>query len=320
MPVEDPSAAQVGRWTLPAASGHHLPDGTLDEIAALFSDLRGLGQRQPPAIVLPTVLAQAHTLRALARTVTATERPSVLMLAARFAEYAGWCLQEAGDDAAALLWTGRAAHLAAAGGDAQFAAYTDVRRALVSLYRHDAVRTVELARRAESVADDHRVRGLAAQREAQGHALGGDEDACRRALDRAARHLALAPPATPVVGTSTLSDPAGMVRGWCLYDLGRPVEAARILEHQLTRVAPAAIRTRVRFGARLALAYAEAAELEQTCELTNALLGPAAHVDSATVRSDFARLGYLLNRWRREPAVRELLPKLRAVLHVSSIS
>lgn len=253
---------------------------------------------------------------------SADERPAVLVLAARFAEYAGWCLQEAGDDRAALAWTDRAAHLAAAGGDTQFVAYADVRRALVSLYRHDASQTVALARRAGAAAVDHRIRGLAAQREAQGHALGGDEHSCRRALDQAAEELALAPvPAgTPVVGTSSLSDPAGMARGWCLYDLGQPAEAVRILEQQLGSVPPNALRTRVRFGVRLALAYADAAEPERACAVVTALLEPAVHVDSATVRSDLARLGHLLTRWRREPDVRELLPTLHAVLHVPSIS
>ncbi|MGC4858194.1 helix-turn-helix domain-containing protein [Micromonospora sp. DT41] len=321
-PDGTPGELEVNRWALP---GSHrvepLPEGTVETFGIMLGDLRQLGQCQPPAVVLPGVLVHAATLRSLADRVTPAERPAVLVMASRFAEYAGWCLQEAGDEHGALTWTARAARLALAAGDGPFAAYTDVRRALVALYRHDAAQTIALARRGARAAD-HRIRGLAEQREAQGHALGGDEDACRRALDLAAEHLsrAAAPDGTPVVGTSTLADPVAMVRGWCLYDLGRPAAAAETLERELGKVPPGALRTRVRFGARLSLAYADADEVEQACATAEPLLEPAVHVDSCTVRADLDRLSRALRRRHQQAAVRELLPRLHAVLHTSSIS
>ncbi|MFF5234601.1 helix-turn-helix domain-containing protein [Dactylosporangium sp. NPDC000521] len=322
-PDGTPGELEVNRWAVPHADrAGRLPEGTVEMFGVILGDLRRLGQWQPPAVVLPGVLAHAATLRSLAGRVTPAERPAVLVMASRFAEYAGWCLQEAGDDHGALTWTARAARLALDAGDDQFAAYADVRRALVALYHHDAVETVALARRGAQAAADHRIRGLAVQREAQGHALGGDESACHRALDRAAEHLSLAdaPDGTPVIGTSTLTDPVAMVRGWCLYDLGRPGAAAETLERELDKVPPGALRTRVRFGARLALAYADADEVEQACATVLPLLGPAVHVDSATVRADLDRLSRALRRQHQETAVRELLPRLNAVLHTASIA
>jgi hypothetical protein len=201
--------------------------------------------------------------------------------------------------------------LAAAGGDRALAGYALVRRALVTLYREDAAETVALARRAQHSALPPRIRGLAAQREAQGHALAGDRDACLRALDRARRLLARdGGSEQPVLGTSHLPDPAGMVTGWCLVDLGSPSKGAEELGAQLARIAPSAVRTRVRYGVRQALARAFEGEIEEACALTSRLLDGAEAVHSATVRVDLRRLARALARHRNHPGVRELAPRL----------
>src|SRR5262249_9162730 len=135
-----------------------------------------------------------------------------------YAEYTGWMAQEAGDDVGAAWWTGRAVDLAEAGGDREMAAYALVRRALITLYQQDAVQTVELARLARPAATNPRIRSLASLREAQGHALAGDYDACFRALDRAggAVPASVVPGSAvpggvvldaPVIGTSQVPDP-----------------------------------------------------------------------------------------------------------------
>lgn len=99
-------------------------------------------------------------------------------------------MQESGNERAALWWTQRAVDLASAGGDRHLAGYALVRRALVTLYHDDAKETIALARQAQDNSLPPRIRGLAAQREAQGHAIAGDRDACLRTLDRARDLLA----------------------------------------------------------------------------------------------------------------------------------
>ncbi|MEV5830751.1 helix-turn-helix transcriptional regulator [Spirillospora sp. NPDC052242] len=288
----------------------------LDGFRALLTQFRNLGQTSAPGVVLPAVIAQTHVLRDLAARAPAGTRDDLLVLAARFAEYAGWMAQEAGDDEAALWWTAKAVETAAAGGDRDLAAYALVRRALVTLYRDDAAQTVELARRAWSARGvPARIRGLAAQREAQGHALAGDGDACMRGLDRARALLAADPgEAASGLGSRNLPDPVSMVTGWCLYELGRPRDAAEVLDAEVARIPPEALRSRARFGVRRALAHAAAGEIEHACALAAPLLPVADVVGSATITTDLRRLARTLGRRRDHAPVRELYPALTASL------
>jgi transcriptional regulator with XRE-family HTH domain len=290
--------------------------GKLAAFRAIFDTLRGLGQQVAPAALMPALVSQTHALRTLAVGAAANERPALLLLAARYAEYTGWMAQEAGDDAGAAWWTGRAVDLAEAGGDREMAAYALVRRALITLYQQDAVRTVELARLALSTATDPRIRSLASLREAQGHALAGDYDLCFRALERAGGTVpGGAAPNAPVIGTTQVPDPVATATGWCLLDLGRPVPAAEILRRELDRIPPTALRARARYGARLALALAAAGEPEEACRQAVPVLEACELIDSATVRADLRHLNRALGRWHAIPLVRDTRLRLAHTLH-----
>lgn len=291
--------------------------GSLEGFRALFDQFRQLGQTASPAVVLPALIAQAQTVQGIAAQSDARTQGPALTLAARYAEYVGWMCQEAGNDEAALWWTDRAVELAAAGGDRDLASYALVRRALMALYRNDAAETVELSRGAQLGSVLPRIRGLAAQREAQGHALAGDRDACLRCLDCARGLLAAAPSdsAVPVLGSANLTDSVSMITGWCLYDLGGPAEAAEILDREIARMPSHALRSHTRYGVRRALAHAAAGEVEHACEITESLLGGVGVVGSATIRTDLRRLARTLSRFRTTRSVRELSPRLAAALH-----
>lgn len=288
---------------------------SLEGLRALFDQFRQLGQTASPAVVLPALIAQTQTMQGIAAQSDARTQDRALTLAARYAEYAGWMCQEAGNDKAALWWTDRAVELAAAGGDRDLASYALVRRALMALYRNDAAETTELSRRAQLGSVLPRIRGLAAQREAQGHALAGNRDACLRCLDRARGLLALPPsdPTAPVLGSANLTE--SVITGWCLYDLGRPGEAAEILDRETAEIPPRALRSHARYGIRRALAHAAAGEVEHACEITESLLGGVGLVGSATIRTDLRRLTRTLSRFRATRSVRELSPRLAAALH-----
>ncbi|WP_410536690.1 hypothetical protein [Streptomyces sp. KL2] len=225
----------------------------LPSFRAQFDQLRMLGQSTAPRVLLPLLETQTRTAAGLVADTPSAARAPALLLASRFAEFTGWMAQEAGDSGAVLDWTGEAAEPARAGGDPYLGSYALVRRALVTLYGGDAAGTVALARRAQSDELPPRVRGLAAQREAQGHALVGDERDCLRSLDRARELLGsddARSGADPVIGTTNLSDPAAMTTGWYLHDLGRPKAAAEILDRECRRIPPHALRTRARYGFR----------------------------------------------------------------------
>jgi tetratricopeptide (TPR) repeat protein len=285
----------------------------------LHDAARGLGQVAPPTTVLPMLVGQAQALRSLAKGAHGPAATDVALLTARTAEFAGWMAQEAGDAAAAAWWTDKAVEVATAVGDPQTAGYAMVRQALVTLYQNDGAATVELARRAQAQRSlSPRVLGLAAQREAQGHALTGDYDECMRALDSAARQFSAARSeerGEPTIGTSHVPDPVAVVTGWCLYDLGRPAEAAEVLDRAIRDIPATAIRARTRFGARQALAHAASGELDRSCDLAQEILGNTSMVGSATIRADVRRLATTLRRWNSHSSVRALEPALTAALY-----
>ncbi|MHC5909170.1 helix-turn-helix domain-containing protein, partial [Streptomyces sp. S6] len=138
-------------------------DTVLDASRMLFDQYRRLGQASGPVSVLPPLIAQTHVLEQLAVRAAARDRQSLLRLAARYAEYAGWMAQESGDDDAAIWWTDHSVRLADAGADPVLATYAQVRRSLVSLYRGDVAEAAELAGLALRSEAPLRVRGLAAQ-------------------------------------------------------------------------------------------------------------------------------------------------------------
>lgn len=295
-----------------------LDDRVLDAMRGSFENLRTLGMLTSPVVVLESLRAQVGIAAGLAAENPEPARTRLLLLAARIAEYTGWMSQEAGDEPGALAWTRRASELARAGGDEEIESYVFVREAGLALYRHDPMSTIDLARQAQRVGrSTARTLGLAIRREAQGHALAGDRDACQRAMDRAVELLAQSTSDGlwyPVLG-STAPDPIGLARGWALCDLGRAAEAAELLDRELARLPENSRRARARFGTRRSLAYALAGEIDQSCCTLAETLDDAARVDSATIRLDLRELARTLSRWRGHRTVREVYPSLSRVLH-----
>ncbi|MFF6913626.1 helix-turn-helix domain-containing protein [Streptomyces sp. NPDC012466] len=284
---------------------------------AVFEEYRRLGQCSGPALVIPLSSTATGALRGLAHSTAPASRAAVLRLAARFAEYTGWMWQEADDDRAARWWTEQAAHLAASCGDHEMAAYSLLRQAELALYQGDAQTTVDLAEAAGRQARGLRTRGLAAQREAQGYALMGSETQCRRALDRAAGLVDSARTSTddgPALGGTHLPDLAAFVAAWCLRELGESDAAVTLLDSGRDTIAPHALRARARHGARLALALADADEVDRACTVARSVAQDVQTTDSATVRADLRQLRSSLATRRKHPAVRDILPVIATSL------
>lgn len=295
----------------------------------IYDECRSLGQALGPIAVRHMLTSSIDALRGIAGSAHPPDRAAALRLAARFAEYAGWMAQEAGDEYGALGWNGRAAALADAADDTDFVAYTLIRRAEMALYREDAHAVLALARRADAQARGVRVRGLAAQREAQGHALMGDDAACLNALGRATDLMAeeragetagavTAAAGDPVPGSAHLAGPADFVSGWCMHDLGRPADAVDVLAGGLEAIPAEAGRARARYGARLMLALAESGELAEACAMTEAVASSVVLLDSATIRADLRRLNHALNRWPRHSDARQASRHIAAALHTGA--
>lgn len=302
---------QVGPAKTPAApavAGFH----------DMFAQSRALGQVAAPGLVLPMVIAQTQAVRGMAA--ASAGEPGLLRLAAHYAEFTGWMAQEAGDDRVALGWTRTAVTLADAAGDRELGAHALVRQALIALYQEDPDQTVELARRARGqAAGSARIRGFAALREAQGHALLGDHDECRRALADGQESLdQTVDPSTLALGSTSVPDMASVVTGWCLHDLGLADDAVAVLLPQLGRLPAGARRSRARFGVRLVLAYLDAGAVDEACLLLDELLDDVGTVDSATVRHDLRRVYRALPRWRTHPHAHDLHARLPGLLRVDT--
>ncbi|MCG8923355.1 helix-turn-helix transcriptional regulator [Lentzea sp. CC55] len=291
----------------PVQSDH----STLLTFDSMFDHHRALGHRLSPELVLASLRPQVEALSALARS---ADDPALgrglWLLAAKYAEYAGWMEQERGDDASAAELTKLAVHYAHKGGDLDLEAYAYVRASEFALYRGDAHATVRYARKAAK-SRSSAVKAVAAQREAQGFALAGVADRCQEALDRAAelqRTVSDSP-----YGTTSLVDQVAIARAWSFHDLGRHAEAAAILDAQMPLIAPAALRARTRFGLRRALAHAEAGDVDHACSLVVELLDDIRQVRSATVHIDLTAFSRLLSRLR-PAAGREVAGEISEIL------
>ncbi len=275
--------------------------------------LRGLAQRLPPALVVEQLVSSVRTLDVLARAARAPAgRLAYLEASAFYSDFAGWMSQEAGDGRAAERWIGRTERLAAEAGSPELADHALIRRAGLALYRGDAETVVRLAVEAgrRSTASP-RVRALAAYREAQGLALAADAAGCASALDRGAELLDGILTGRPsrtglLVGSALTSRRHGLIRGWCLYDLGRPDEAAAAIAAELETFPTASRRARALFTARLALCQTAAGDRSAAVRTVRELLRESAGLSSCTVLSQQRLLAAQLRRHLRRPDMREL--------------
>ena len=103
------------------------------------------------------------------------------------------------------------------------------------------------------------------------------------------------------------------------HELGRPKEASEILDAEVARIRPQALRSRARYGVRQALAHAAAGEVDRACTLTTELLSITDVVSSATITTDLRRLARVLARWHQHAPVRELYPALTASLQTPKV-
>lgn len=311
--LDDALGAQGRLIELADAPARPIPSdhSTLLTFDSLFDNHRALGHRLSPEVVLVSLRPQVDALSDLARSAREPGLSRGLwLMAARFAEYAGWMEQERGDDASAAELTKLAVQYAAKGGDLEVEAWALVRAAELALYKGDARQTVDLARRAGK-SRSTAVQAVAAQREAQGYALAGAELRCEEALDRAAELQRAAGESR--YGTTSLADQVAIARAWAFHDLGRHAQAAEILDEQLPLIAPTALRARTRFGLRRALAHAEAGDLDHACELVAGMLDDIRQVQSATVHIDLSAFSKMLSRLR-PAAGREVAGEIKEIL------
>jgi transcriptional regulator with XRE-family HTH domain len=245
-------------------------------------------------------------------------RGELLTVGARYAEFAGWLHQDAGDPQEAAYWSDRAMGWAQAADNDLMVSYVLMRKSNQASSQGDAPRTLGLARAALRGQDrlSPRARALALRQEARGHALSRDPTGCARALD-AAREQAAVPEdqgeedriltgyCTPAFIEMEAAD--------CAMLLDQPDQAVVTFQHGLAILPGQYQRDRAVNLARLAVAHAASQEPELACAVAQEAATIIHGTWSARAVAELRRLPTLLSKWPDLAPVAELEATLAAL-------
>ncbi|MFI7574294.1 helix-turn-helix domain-containing protein [Micromonospora sp. NPDC049497] len=273
-----------------------------------------------PRALLPAITAHADTIEHLARDASGQSLDDLLQVGAGYAEFAGWLHQDAGDAEAATAWYRRALEWAEASQDDRMAAFVLTRRAVQAISARNGAHAARLANAAQRDrgVETVRIRAIAAQTEALGHAAhgaGGDAD---RALDVAEMLLDGGGAALPAEG-----DPSDgrycdlrlylkISRAKCHLELGRASAAVSAFTTVLDTLPPDYHRDRGQYLSRLAQAYVLAGSPEEACACAEESFAIAVTTGSSRTLNDLRDLLGQLRPWASSPAVMKLRGLLTA--------
>ncbi|MGW3038915.1 hypothetical protein ACWC9T_02480 [Kitasatospora sp. NPDC001159] len=256
---------------------------------------------------LDSVTRHLQLLDRLQQNAGGRTRDQLLTIGARTAEFLGWPNQDLGDFDRALYWSDRAMEWAQESGDDVMAAYVLFRKSNQATAQRSAQKAVSLARAAQrSAGATQRIRALAAQQEAQGHALMGNPRFAQSKFDEA-HELAAEPDDSHdddaldlAYCTPTYIE---MQRANCLIELGDPHTAVDMFEAELRVLPPLYRNDQGVYLSRLARAYAVSGEPEQAAAAADRALSIAIDTESARAMSELSAAGKALQRWNAVPEV-----------------
>ncbi|MDX8055747.1 helix-turn-helix transcriptional regulator [Lentzea sp. BCCO 10_0798] len=318
---EDAQSVLVVPTTSAPLPRHEIGLPTSDTIAYLRSNLHNqylADNLIGPRALLPVITAHVSTVNSLRRQVTGKAMDELLAIEAGYAEFAGWLSHDSGDLYSATRWYNHAYEMADAAGDERMCAFVLTRRAVQSIGEGDAHYGAKLARMAQrdKSVRTARVRALAAQTEAIGHAISGNHGETDRALDSAVLLTDLGnsilPDGDPSVGR--YCEPGlylKITNAKCQLELGRAESAVSAFRDVLRSLPSNYHRDRGNYLARLAQACALAGEPVDACIAIEESLGIALATGSTRTFADLEKIiPVQLAPWAKEPEVvrvREML-------------
>ncbi|MFG3227567.1 hypothetical protein ACGF07_22665 [Kitasatospora sp. NPDC048194] len=320
---ETPLPSPGRRAPAPSADGRRLNSPIDPEF--FVSHLRGV---MPGHYRAANLLGSRHALDAVTRHVQfldriqqntgGRDRDELLVIGARTAEFLGWLNQDLGDFDQALYWSDRAMEWAQEAGDDVMAAYVLFRKSNQATARRDAQKAISLARAAQRAAGATlRIRALAAQQEAQGHTLMGNQRFAQAKFDEA-HELAAEPDDSHADDALDLAycTPTyiEMQRANCLIELGDPRTAVGMFEAELQALPPIYRNDQGVYLSRLARAYAVSGEPEQAATAADRALSIALDTESARAISELSSAGAALRRWSTVPEVATFTGRLTLMI------
>lgn len=262
------------------------------------------------------VLAAADLQRRQLEELAQNGAPEVGVLAARYAEFTGWLLQDSGDDLGALRHTDRAVELAEASGDISLTTYNLMRKSSVLTSVREWQRARSVAQKAvtlaEQVAPD--LLPVCLRQYALTQSYLRDEREAKPALQRA---LDLTKP--------TLGDSANdlsaycttsyvrMEAALCLLTLGNSAAAATACVEALEHWPAALVRDQSLCLTRLAVARCQLHQVEEACDAAQRAVERVKVAPSARAIHMLRLTSHKLQPFKGTPAVRELTQALAEV-------
>jgi transcriptional regulator with XRE-family HTH domain len=316
-----PDSGTPGRARLPApaiAMPRRVDPEAVGRLGTILTEYANIDNLLGPAHLLALTKLHLQFISELLTVAAGEGRTELLTVGARYAEFAGWLHQDAGNPQEAAYWSDRAMGWAQAAGNDLMVSYVLMRKSNQASSQGDANRTLGLARAALRGQDwlSPRARALALRQEARGHALSGDPTGCARALD-AARDQAAAPEdqseedriltgyCTPAFIEMEAAD--------CAMLLGQPHQAVVTFQHGLATLPAQYQRDRAVNLARLAVAHAASQEPELACAVAQEATAIVHSTWSARAVAELRRLPTLLSRWPDLAPVAELEATLAAL-------
>jgi len=267
----------------------HSVASPIEHFGAVVAHLGQIDHQRGARDVLESATAVYRGVLATMAHSTGRDRQDGLRLAARCAELVGWLHQDAGLAQEARQWTVQALDLAEAGDAQSLIAYILMRRSAIAADLGQPDQALLLGERAVRQATGGIDRALVLREIATAHALKGDEEAMRRAIDGALDSINETDDAqsvhAPYCSVAYIQSEAGAAA----LAVGDPVLALDYLEPAAAAWPTDQPRDRAVTLARLALANADTGELDRAeviaLEACDAVVGCGSSRFSRTLRA-----------------------------------
>jgi transcriptional regulator with XRE-family HTH domain len=286
------------------------PPALLDYFTAQLAEHARFDNLAGPSYILATAVGQLDQIEQL------VDRggPEIAHLAARFAEFAGWLMQDSGDDTQALRLTERSVDYADAAGDAELATYNLMRKANVLTTLGQAQLAATTARKALASATERfpalvpvclRQHALATSRQR-------DERSTYEAIETA---LTLTNTAVAADGLSPYCTRSyvQMEAALCLLLLRQPAAAEQACTSALADWPDGLVRDRTLCLARRGMALVELREVDEACVAAMLALDGVRAAPSGRTIHLLRVIARRLRPFNRNPSVRELTAALAEV-------
>jgi len=306
-----PNAAVVRLHAPSASAGDLSPVEHLEQLRRTLIDADNL---HGSGCVIPAVLGQIQMISQLRGGCRGTDRRQLLVMQAKYAEFAGWLHQDSRDFCVARYWLDRSLEWSCAAADRELSTFVMARKSQLAGDMSDAVDAVDLAAAAGRMArKQSRLKATAEVFGAHGYALAGQRSECLRTIDRAQEAAASLDDESPWASWLDTSY-VEVQRGRCLTILGDHAVAASVFRQAIQGLASTFRRDRGVYLARAALAHAGARDPEQAADAAIQALAIAQDTRSGRVAAELAQVSVSLAHWATLPAVVSFRDALTTVL------